>query len=301
MKTIGVIGAGNMGLPMAKALRRTGFDVVARDLRPAAEAAAVAAGARLAASARELAAQCDMILVVVVDAGEIEDALFREAEPAAAGWQAGTVVVLCSTIAPEDAGRLAALIEAAGAAVVDAPVSGGPLRAETGQLAMMLAGAESVLARAEPVLAALADKRFKVSERHGDGARMKLVNNLLAGINLAAGAEVLAMGQHMGLDPQLMQAVLGASSGQSWIVADRMPRAFAGDFEPRAHARILHKDIGLGLAMAAAAGCDASFGERALALFSETLARGWGGEDDAVLLRTALAKIAERGAGGKPD
>jgi putative dehydrogenase len=158
----------------------------------------------------------------------------------------------------------------------------------------MLAGAQAVLARAEPVLAALADKRFRISERPGDGARMKLVNNLLAGINLAAGAEVLAMGQHLGLDPELMLAVIGASSGQSWIVADRLPRAFACDFAPRAHARILHKDIGLGVAMAAAAGSDASFGERALALFAETLERGWGGEDDAVLLRTAAAKIAGR-------
>jgi 3-hydroxyisobutyrate dehydrogenase len=151
------------------------------------------------------------------------------------------------------------------------------------------------------VLAALADKRFRISARPGDGARMKLVNNLLAGINLAAGAEVLAMGQRLGLDPELMLAVIGASSGQSWIVAERMPRAFAGDFAPRAHARILHKDIGLGLAMAAAAGCDANFGERALALFAETLQRGWGAEDDAVLLRTALAKIAERDPGGNPD
>lgn len=294
MKTIGVIGVGNMGLPMARALIRAGFEVVARDLRPAAEAAALAAGARLATSARELAAQCEMILVVVVDAGEIEDALFREAEPAAAGWRPDAVVALCSTIAPEDAERLAKRIEATGAAVLDAPVSGGPLRAEQGQLSLMLAGAEAVLARAEPVLAALADRRFRISARPGDGARMKLVNNLLAGINLAAGAEVLAMGRHLGLDPELMLAVIGASSGQSWIVADRLPRAFAGDFAPRAHARILHKDVGLGLAMAAAAGCDASFGERALALFAETLERGWGAEDDAVLLRTAAAKIAGR-------
>lgn len=297
MKTIGVIGVGNMGLPMVRALRRAGFDVVARDLRPEAEAAALASGARLAASARELAAQCGMILVVVVDAGEIEDALFREASPAAAGWRADTVVALCSTIAPEDAERLCARIDSTGAAALDAPISGGPLRAEAGRLSLMLAGTDAVLARAEPVLAALADKRFRVSARPGDGARMKLVNNLLAGINLAAGAEVLAMGQNLGLDPQLMLTVIGASSGQSWIVDERMPRAFAGDFALRAHARILHKDIGLGLAMAAAGGCDASFGECALALFAETLERGWGAEDDAVLLCTAQAVIAERRSG----
>lgn len=297
MKTIGVLGVGNMGLPMLQSLRRAGYEVVARDLSAAAEAAAQAAGARIAASARELAAQCEMILVVVVDAGQIEDALFREAEPAAAGWRADTVVALCSTIAPEDAERLAARIEAAGVVPIDAPISGGPLRAAAGQLSLMLAAADATLARAEAVLAALADRRFRISARPGDGARMKLVNNLLAGINLAAGAEVLAMGQRLGLDPQLMLAVVGASSGQSWIVDERMPRGFAGDFAPRAHARILHKDVGLALAMARAAGCDASLGEQALALFAETLERGWGAEDDAVLLRTAQARIAGRDPG----
>ena len=290
MNSVGVIGLGNMGLPMLKALRRAGFDVVGRDLRAEAEAAAQAAGARIAASARELAALCDMILVVVVDAGEIEDALFREAAPAVDGWRPGTVVALCSTIAPEDAGRLATRIEAAGAVAIDAPISGGPARAEAGRLALMLAGADAVLERAEPVLSALSDRRFRVSARHGYGARMKLVNNLLAGINLAAGAEVLALGEHLGLEPQTMLAVIGASSGQSWIVDERMPRAFAGDFEPRAHARILHKDLGLAMAMAEAAGCKASLGADALALFARTLERGWGAEEDAVLLRTARAQ-----------
>lgn len=301
MKSIGVIGVGNMGLPMLKALRRAGFSVVARDLRPAAEAAASAAGARIARSARDLALQSDMILVVVVDAAEIEDALFRETDPAAEGWRPGTVVALCSTIGPDDAARLAARIAAAGAAPLDAPISGGPLRAGAGQLSLMLAGADAVLARAEPVLAALGDKRFRISSRPGDGARMKLVNNLLAGINLAAGAEVLALGESLGLEPRLMLDVLGASSGQSWIVDERMPRAFAGDFAPRAHARILHKDVTLALGMAQAAGCDAALGAAALALFRETAERGWGAEDDAVLLRTARERIAERLARPTPE
>ena len=307
MKTVGIIGVGNMGLPMLRALQRAGFSVIARDLRGDAEAAARAAGARVAASARDLAAQSDLILVVVVDAAQIEDALFREADPAAAGWRPGTVVGLCSTISPQDAERLAARIAAAGALALDAPISGGPVRAAAGQLSLMLAATEAVLERAAPVLAALADKRFHVSQHPGDGARMKLVNNLLAGIklvnnllagiNLAAGAEVLAMGENLGLDPQLMLAVIGASSGQSWIVDERMRRAFAGDFEPRAHARILLKDVTLALGMAQAAGCDATLGESALALFRETVERGWGAEDDAVLLRTARDRIAEKAAG----
>lgn len=151
-----------------------------------------------------------------------------------------------------------------------------------------------------PMLQALRQAGFSITDRPGDGARMKLVNNLLAGINLAAGAEVLAMGESLGLDPQLMLAVVGASSGQSWIVDERMPRAFAGDFAPRAHARILLKDVTLAVGMAQAAGCEAGLGESALALFRETVERGWGAEDDAVLLRTARERIAEKSAAESP-
>lgn len=305
MKSIGIIGVGNMGLPMLKALHRAGFQVTARDLRSDAETAAREAGARIATSARDLAAACDMILVVVVDAGQMEDALFREAEPAAQGWRPGTLVALCSTISPEDAERLAARVVVTGAEVLDAPISGGPVRAEAGQLSLMLAGSDAALDRAEPVLSALGNKRFRVSDHPGDGARMKLVNNLLAGINLAAGAEVLALGESLGLDPQIMLAVLGASSGQSWIVDERMPRAFAGDFAARAHARILLKDVTLAVDMARVAGSESAMGEPALALFRETVERGWGAEDDAVLLRTARQRITESLAriksGGESD
>jgi len=297
MTRVGVIGVGNMGLPMLRALHRAGFEVIARDLRAEAQALALAAGARLAGSAGELARACDMILVVVVDAGQVDDVLFREASPACAGLQPGTVVGVCSTIAPEDAERIAEGIARAGGLAIDMPMSGGPARAEAGKLALMLAADDAALDRADEVLAALADRRFRISSRPGDGARMKLANNLLAGINLAAGAEVLAMGERIGLDPATMLAVIGASSGQSWIVDDRLPRAVAGDFAPRAHASILDKDMGLALAMAAAASCPATLGEPARALFARSLALGWGGEDDAVLLRTAQRAIGAKNEG----
>lgn len=167
MNTIGIIGVGNMGLPMLQALRRAGFSVIARDLRSEAEAAARAAGARIAATARDLAAQSDMILVVVVDAAQIVDALFRETDPATAGWRPGTVVGLCSTISPRDTERLAVRIDAAGALALDTPISGGPLRAAAGQLSLMLAGAEAVIELAAPVLAALALFRDTVERDWG--------------------------------------------------------------------------------------------------------------------------------------
>lgn len=282
--TVGIIGVGNMGLAMAAALRRAGFAVCARDLRPAAEADAARLGARLAGDARELAAHSDAVLVVVVDAGQCEDALFREAAPASQGWKPGTPVLLCSTIAPEDAQRLAARIDAAGGIPVDAPMSGGPQRAAAGELSFMLAAGEEVLARLAPMLSALSRQRFRISARPGDGARMKLLNNLLAGIQLAAGAQVLAAGEAMGLGLGQMLDVIRVSSGQSWIVEERMRRVALGDRTVRAHASILTKDLTLGMAMLDGAGRGASLGAAALARFQAAQEAGLAEADDSALL-----------------
>lgn len=282
--TIGIIGVGNMGLAMAHALRNDGFEVCARDIRTEAEAAAAQIGATIASDARQLAESSDVILVVVVDAKQIGDALFDERHPASAGWKPGTPVLLCSTIDPGDTERLAAKITLAQGVPIDAPMSGGPLRAAEGALSFMLAGDAGALERLTPVLSSLSRHCFHISARPGDGARMKLINNLLAGINLAAGAQVLAAGEAMGLDFGQMLDVIHASSGQSWIVEDRMRRAASGDFEPRAHANILTKDLTLGMSMLGRTGRTASLGAAALARFQAAQEAGLGELDDAILL-----------------
>ncbi|MBE0626130.1 MAG: NAD(P)-dependent oxidoreductase [Burkholderiales bacterium] len=282
--TIGIIGVGNMGMAIARALRDGGFAVCARDIRAEAEAAAAQIGAAVAGDACQLAEMSDFILVAVVDADQIEDALFREPRPASAGWKPGTPVLLCSTIAPDDAERLGARIAQAQGVPIDAPMSGGPARAAAGELSFMLAGDEGALERALPVLSALSRQRFRISTRPGDGARMKLINNLLAGINLAAGAQALAAGEAMGLDLTQMLDVIQASSGQSWIVEDRMRRVAGGDLEPRAHASILTKDLTLAMSMLQGAGRISSLGAAALARFQAALEAGSGDLDDSVLL-----------------
>jgi 3-hydroxyisobutyrate dehydrogenase-like beta-hydroxyacid dehydrogenase len=113
---------------------------------------------------------------------------------------------------------------------------------------------------------------------------MKLVNNLLAAINLAGAAEALALAERVGLDPSRTLEVIEQSSGQSWIASDRMRRAIAGDLAPRAHTTLLTKDTQLGLSMAAQAGFNAALGAQAAAVFARACAAGWGGLDDACLL-----------------
>ncbi len=282
--SVGVIGVGAMGLGIVRSLVRGGFATLGRDVDAARETLACASGAELAASAAELGARADVSIVVVVDTGQIEQVL-DGADGLLTALRPGKLVLLCSTIAPGDAERFAARIGRTGALALDAPISGGPARAEAGTMSIMLAGSREALARAEPVLAAIAGKRFVIGERHGDAARAKLVNNLMAGINLMAGAEALALAQRLGLDPRAMFEVIRASSGQSWIFEDRMARALADDYEPRAAAHVLTKDLTLANEAAGALGIELPLGALARDLLSATCADGWRLEDDAAALK----------------
>jgi L-threonate 2-dehydrogenase len=283
----GLIGIGSMGMAMALNLHRKGLQVCAHDIRPEAMQAASAAGIPICVSPAELAQQTSLIIIVVVNAKQVDEVLFGETgiTRTACG---GRTVMLCPTIAPEDTLAIAAQLTSLGLTVIDAPISGGPVRAEAGTMSIMLAGADEVIARHQTVLEALSDKIFRLGTRIGDGARYKLVNNLLAGINLVAAAEVISLGTGLGLDPQKLLALMSASSGQSMMLEDRMTRALANDYAPRAHAHILTKDVALGVAMASKAGQETPLASYALEIFKATLARGYDSLDDAAVLKILM-------------
>jgi 3-hydroxyisobutyrate dehydrogenase-like beta-hydroxyacid dehydrogenase len=238
------------------------------------------------ASPRELAEQCALIAVIVVDAAQIAEVLFADEGLVHASGGAKTVL-LCSTIAPHDTIALAARLAEHGIAAIDAPISGGPARALAGTMSMMLAADAAALAPWQSVLADLAAKRFVVGPSIGDAAKAKLVNNLLAGTTLVASAEALALAGKLGLDMPTMFALINASSGASWVFEDRMARALIDDFDPpRAASRILAKDIGLATSLAASVDHATPLGDAALARFREMLARGWAELDDAAVIKT---------------
>ena len=287
---IGIVGVGAMGMAMARNLRAKGWRVSTRDVRVEADDEARAAGMSVCASPRALAAQSDIAIVVVVNAGQIDEVLFgadgvvNANDSATAGAK---TVMLCSTIAPQDSMRIAARLATHGIATIDAPISGGPARALAGTMSTMLAAPAATLARWQALLADLAEKRFVVSETIGDAAKAKLVNNLLAGINLVAGAEALALAQKIGLDPTAMFEIIRVSSGASWVFEDRMARALSEDYlPPRAAAHILTKDMGLATALAASVGHATPLGDAALVRFRETVDRGWAELDDAAVIKT---------------
>jgi L-threonate 2-dehydrogenase len=288
---VGVVGVGNMGLAMTRRLLDRGHRVVVRDLRAQAEAAATAAGASTASDCATLAARCELLIVAVVDAAQCNDVLFGE-HGAQQGLHERSTVMVCSTIGPHDVESIAARLGRLEVPCIDAPMSGGPVLARDGTMSLMVACADAVFARHEPVLRDLSSRLVRLGERIGDGARTKLVNNLLAAVNLAAAAEALAMAERLGLDARRTLQVFEQSSAQSWIGSDRLPRALDGDFEPRAHTSLLAKDTALAMAMAGDASLQPALGATARQLFARACAEGLASLDDASLLTLMRRLVA---------
>jgi len=297
VQRVGVVGTGAMGGGVVRSLVRAGIASWARDIRPEAQEAAVASGAAPTASPAELARACDAVVLLVVDAGQIETVLFG-ADGAADALAPGAIVVLSSTVDPAYPAALAPRLAARGVLLLDAPVSGGPAKAAAGTMTMMVSGDARALVRVRPVLERITGRLFALGERAGDASSFKIVNNLLAAANLAAGAEAMALAIRAGLDPRQVFDVVNASSGGSWIFADRMARALDDDYAPRAAARILMKDVGIAAAFAQRLGVDAPLARAALAAFVDAVASGHGEEDDAALVKRAadLAGVKPPGA-----
>ena len=269
---------------MAGRLLDLGWPVRVHDIDRAKVQALQSMGAVGCSDAAAAATGASALIVCVVDAGQTHDVLFGQ-QGAAAVLAAGTPVLLCPTIAPDDVERLADALTGLGLLPVDAPMSGGPARARDGSMSLMVAAAPPAIAAARPLLDALSSRVFHVGDRVGDGARTKLVNNLLAGINLVGAAETIAMARALGLDAGRTLDVIEQSSGQSWIGSDRMRRGIAGDFEPRAHMTLLRKDTALAVQAAAAAGFTGPLGPAARDVFARAIEAGLADLDDGALLR----------------
>ena len=285
-RRVGIVGTGNMGGGMATNLLARGWQVQVHDLDRIRVETLRNRGAVACADAAAAAANVPITIVCVVDAAQCDQVLWGErGVHARLGGIAGHTVMLCPTIAPGDVERLAARLAQAGAATIDAPMSGGPQRAADGTMSLMVACAATVRASHGELINALSNRVFHLGERPGDGARMKLVNNLLAGINLVGAAEALSMAKRMGMELGMVLDVIEQSSGQSWIGSDRMRRAIANDYAPRAHATLLRKDTTLAVQAGRDLGFEGPLGAAASEVFARVLEHGWADLDDAVVFR----------------
>jgi L-threonate 2-dehydrogenase len=282
---ISIVGIGNMGGGMASNLLARGYTVHVHDIDPVKTTFYQKKDAVVHVNSAQTAIQSVATIVCVVTADQVEQVLFGS-HGLATAVPIGHTVLLCPTIAPEDTERFAARLAQRGIHTIDAPMSGGPLRAAEGSMSLMVACPDAVFAQNAVLIRHLSSKVFRISQRVGDGARTKLVNNMLAGINLVGAAQALALAERMGLDLATTQAVIEQSSGQSWIGTDRMRRALAGDTVPQAHMALLAKDTALAVQAARQLGGQThSLGLHASAVFAKAVAAGLGQEDDSTLLQ----------------
>ncbi len=280
---VGVIGLGSMGMGAALSLARAGLTVAGCDTRQEVWAELEQAGGQCVATPAELGA-CDAVIVLVVNAVQAEAVLFGP-EGCIDALAPEAVVLCCTTVAPVAARLLAERVVATGRLALDAPVSGGAGAARNGTMTVMAAGAEAAFAAAEPVLAAVAGKVWRLGEVPGVGSTVKMVNQLLAGVHIAAAAEAMALGIRAGADPQALYDVISTSAGNSWMWQNRMPHVLAGDDTPLSAVNIFVKDLGIVLDQARALTFPLPMASAAHQLFLGAAASGHGGRDDAFVIR----------------
>jgi putative dehydrogenase len=296
-KSVNIIGVGNMGGGMALNLIAKAWRVGVSDIDPIKTQFLIENGAFSIAnnaytainSIAKLPHSPAATIIAVVDAAQTNDVLFG-GDGLVKQMPPGHTVLLCPTISPIDTERIAHQLSASGIHTIDAPMSGGPARAREGTMSLMIACERAVYQHNQELINDLSNKVFSISERIGDAAKTKLVNNLLAAINLVGAAEALALAEKLGLNMHKTLSVIEQSSGQSWIGSDRMHRALAGDFVPKAHVTLLAKDTGLALHAAEQAGFEASLGGVASQAFQQALKQNWAAYDDGVLLEVLRVK-----------
>ena len=287
-QSVGIIGVGNMGGGMAKRLLSQGWAVHVCDIDAHKTKALQTLGANVHATPHALAQQVHTLIVCVVNAQDVQDVLSGTTDAShglLSALQAHHTVMLCPTLSPEDVENTAAQLMAHQVHTIDAPMSGGPFRAEQGTMSLMVACEDAVFAAHENLLNTLSSQVFRISQRVGDGARTKLVNNLLAGINLVGAAEVMALAERLGLSLPTTLSVIAQSSGQSWIGSDRMQRALQNDWAPRAHMTLLTKDTALAQQAAHSVGFQGVLGQQAAQAFADASAAGLADLDDAAMLQ----------------
>ncbi|WP_061930959.1 L-threonate dehydrogenase [Aureimonas sp. AU22] len=280
----GVVGLGSMGLGMAASLVRAGIETSGFDPNSSAAQAFARQGGRACGSPAEVGAAVDVLFCVVVNAEQAHTALLGEAG-AVAAMRPGTVVVQCATCAPDAVRALSQPILAAGLHFIDGPISGGAAKAATGEITVMASGAPEAFAKAGPAFDAVAARVFDLGPEIGAGSQVKLVNQLLAGVHIAAAAEAMAYGISGGCDPKALFEVITASAGNSWMFENRVPHILDDDYAPRSAVDIFVKDLGLVHGSAHARKFPLPLTAQALQMFTQASAMGLGREDDAAVVK----------------
>jgi 3-hydroxyisobutyrate dehydrogenase-like beta-hydroxyacid dehydrogenase len=287
---VGFIGLGAMGGPMALNLAKAGFKLVVHDIDAAKTGPLTKAGAEVARSAEQVAAASDRTIVIVETTEQAESVIIG-GHGIIRGARPGHIVLCMATIDPFAARTIADRLAALDIAMLDAPVSGGTGRAQSGELSVIVGGSAEVFAKCEDLFDAMGSQSFHVGPL-GSGLAMKLVNNMLVQVNTVAVAEAMVLGVKAGLDPQTMYEVVRASTGASAAWELRVPRILAEDFAPGGTIDISYKDQELETAFAKRLGVPLLLANVTQQVYQMARAQGLNKQDGA-----AIVKVFERMAG----
>lgn len=286
-----VIGLGSMGWGAALSLLKHGFEVSGVDVRPAVLEALRVEGGKPCSRTAAAAAEADVLLLFVVNAEQARSVLF-EAGGAMESARPGTLFASCVTMAPSDTMEIGERLQSAGMQFLDAPVSGGQAKALTGEITIMASGSPAAFDKGLPVLDAISAKIFRLGPEIGLGSKIKMINQLLAGVHIAAAAEALTLAAHIGLDLKTVYDVIKVSAGSSWMFENRGAHIVEADYAPRSTVNIFVKDLGIVTSEAGQTKAAVPIAQAALELFEEAKALGYALEDDA-----AVAKVLARRSG----
>ena len=287
---LGVIGLGSMGYGMAASLLRAGHRLWGGDVNREAVARLQTEGGSRQDLA-EAAAELDALVIVVLNADQTEEVLFGQ-NSMASRLRKGCVVICCVTVAPDFARAMEKRCASQGLLYLDAPISGGSVKAAQGKLSIMASGSAEAFAAARPVLDATAEAVFELGDAAGAGSAMKAVNQMLAGVHIAAMAEAITFGISQGVAPETFLEVIPRCAGTSWMLENRAPHVVEGDYTPHSAINIWPKDLGIVLDSARQVGFSAPLTATALQQFAAAADMGLGREDDA-----AVAKVYAKQAG----
>ena len=281
---VAFVGLGSMGLGMAKNLLKHGHKVIGVDPSAAARDAFAKAGGASESTPAAAAKLADAVVVAVVNAQQVESVLYGD-NGAVAALRKGGVVMQCATVPPAYAKALGERLAASGHVLLDAPMSGGRARAESGELTYMTSGNEAAYAGAESILTATAAKVFRLGDAPGIGSLVKTVNQLLAGVHIAAAAEAMALAAKAGADTRAVYEVISASAGNSWMFGNRVPHMLDDDYSPLSAVEIFVKDLGLVLNTGHEHRLPLPLAAAAHQLFLAAAGAGWGKLDDAAVVK----------------
>ena len=288
MKNITVIGLGSMGYGIAQSLIRSGYNVYGQDKNTVQQKKLIEEGGL---DAEIPFGDLDAVIIVVLNEAQTRDIIFGE-EGIADKLKKHTLVIVCTTVSPNFAKEMATACENKELLYLDAPISGGSIKSSQGKLSYMVSGSKNALVAAKPILDSTSETVFEFGEVVGSGSAMKAVNQMLAGVHIAAMAEAITFGITQGIEPERFLEVISKCAGSSWMLENRAPHIIDGDYSPKSSINIWPKDLGIVLDIAKSSNFSAPITSAALQQFIAASGSGLGHEDDA-----AVAKVYARNAG----